>query len=967
MENNALKIYLFSVALVLAYLIFVMTGENRTRLLATKVNSIIPDAFVPESDLQYLEPNPSSIVHIAMLDWALLDMQRPAPPNPSGSEHSLKSLDLNSSADGIVLRHDTSIVLASASVVQPIAEVEPTLGEREVAEEAIQEQIAECSSQNIDQDTVESHQSSLARPQVSDFDAALFRSASVLDNASSLFMHEEDVLQDSGESITAAGWANAAEQYTDMPSTGTSAPEPELIRTENLMASALSADANATKDAIQISDQPILLHVPKLYWPRAESLCRDLTELADFEITQEWAVQTLNLLKILESIEINPCSGVQSILRQLEEQVVFGNNLLRSFDAEILQQPAWYELYAIIVRANHGLERRLHVWWYVSSLSQLNLDVHPAPHPHAVLNSLDSAYARLRPYKNLPDWAEYFEFERLSKAYSIEPSTPAQRQLVARRVYGRVTSPCLTDAQRKFCREILGDQLIHKLQDACCQNVDFHRLLSTIEAYESEACGVNLFNLNSEFLNLQYSRHIEFNRFARVLDNIYRNANIRICISPEFVNRTLPRQPEISEPMTDRMLGAQVLGNNRIQNRLNVDFIPHPEELRLRLTTNGTVLSRTRALHSGFTFHNSGNSRFTGVSEIAITKSGLTSDVAQVSASTSQLLLGIRSRFDELPLLGWAARNLAEQQQRNSASVANRLVEEKLKNMTKARFEEEVGGQLEVARELFLQRVITPLNLLELEPTPIELQTSQDAAVIRYRIAGRDQMAAFEARPDSVPGNLLNMQVHQSAINNLLGKMNVNGQRFTPDEFVEHFKDLMGSHQHLRYEKKSHEHDARLTFAAIEGIHVGFINQRVELTLNLSQFSLGKTQRWRNISVTGIYIPQVDGLKIHFVQDPERGLRLNGHRLGIADELALRTVFNTAFPESFSMPSLDELVPPQIPMDDLVISQLVFNNGWVGISISSISQPVGEQHNSHSRNRRQEFHRFSNSGLRVLR
>ncbi len=672
----------------------------------------------------------------------------------------------------------------------------------------------------------------------------------------------------------------------------------------------------------------------KATWPKADKLSRELEALAEYEISYEWATRTLNVLRDLEATEIDRLDLARLAMQQVESSVLDAEQLLRAIPPQHLQTKAWRLLFARILRTKYDLSRRLQGWTSVIDLMDSPLFEPNLPHPSAVVNSTLASMGQLRLYANHETWTEYFELERLEKFYSDDRFTEAHRQLVARKVLGRITSPNLTEEQQRFATEILGDRLIDQLRDISSQSVDVQKLLNTIEAYESDPQGASLFYMNSEFQNLYFSRLPQYQVAASSLDNIYRNANIRITVSRELINRALPTQAEANEPTTDRILGAQVFANNRIQNRIHVDFVPHPEQLHFRLMTNGTVFSRTRALHSGFTFHNSGNSRFEGISEITLTKQGLLADSARVSASTSQRLLGIRSNFDKVPLFGWAARQLAEQQQRSSAPIANRLVEEKLKNMTRSRVDEEISERLNQAQTLFLQQVITPLNLLELEPTPIELRTTQDEAIVRYRIAGRDQMAAFTARPEADPGNLFSMQIHESAINNLLGKININGKRFTAKEFVEHLRELIGPTDFMANASPAKNPDADFTFASIEGIHVAFNDDKLELSLNLAQLNLGKSQRWRNFTVTAIYIPRVNGLNIRFIQDANCGLRLGGSRLGIADEVSLRTVFNSTFPESFSVPPLTQVAPAHIHLADLEISQLVFSHGWVGVSLS---------------------------------
>jgi len=131
--------------------------------------------------------------------------------------------------------------------------------------------------------------------------------------------------------------------------------------------------------------------------------------------------------------------------------------------------------------------------------------------------------------------------------------------------------------------------------------------------------------------------------------------------------------------------------------------------------------------------------------------------------------------------------------------------------------------------------------------------------------------------------------------------------------------------------------DVRFKFAIRDGIRLEFSDNQVVITVSLAQLQLDNGQTWKDFIVAAFYRPVVSNNRIQFVLDQKRGLSLQGRKLGIGDEIALRTIFNSIFPESYTAPPVEELFPPNLDLQGLQISQLVFDNGWLGFSLSQLA------------------------------
>lgn len=686
--------------------------------------------------------------------------------------------------------------------------------------------------------------------------------------------------------------------------------------------------------------------VPVKTWPGSVSLQSELDYLLQFQLTYPAANSTQIALASLNSTALSNRVEAKSTIQQFRRSISELDQTLDSFTSEHLSFPEWSDLYAATVRTRLKLARRVTLWdeilFHMESVNGQDQE-RVLESEQAILNLVQNAMQSLHMTGGFEEWNNYLLLDKIENVYSNEKFKHIHRQAIARKFLARIESSALNDQQYRFALSILSQPLIEFLTKVAAENVDHQNLLELLESYEAEPFGQAAYNLNATYQGLYFSRKPADQRLASAIDSAYRNANFRIGISDDLLNRWLP-QPDVSkEPVRDRILGAQVFGDNRITNQLSVGLQPDPQRINVYLQTAGTIWSRTRAHHSGFIFHNSGNSTFQGRSNIVVDKNGVYANSAQVKANSNQDLLGIRSNLDSIPVFGWAARQMAERQQRSKAPIANRTAEQKIANMTRTRFNEEVNRAIGQMRGQFEQRVLMPLNSLELNPTAVELATTRDEVVVRYRLAGLEQMGSFSARPQPVPGNLMNMQLHESAVNNLISKMELNNKKFTAEEFLFYMRDLMGAHALNSLPTIPEDHNAEFTFASRDGVHLAFDENRVRISLNLRRLKLGTRQLWKNFRVSASYIPVTDGQQLQFMFDPERGISVKGSSLSVGDQLALRTIFYSIFPESHTMPSIAQMVQsPGMNNVDLTITQLVFSHGWLGISMG---QTQGVQQN----------------------
>ncbi len=494
----------------------------------------------------------------------------------------------------------------------------------------------------------------------------------------------------------------------------------------------------------------------------------------------------------------------------------------------------------------------------------------------------------------------------------------------------------MTDAQRERFQPYFANEVLEEIHDAASGDVDHSRILKLIEGLEQTSRGDWATYLNRQYQNLLWSNDPIAQELAGTIDSHWRNANFRIAINERMLNQMLPQVPATTEPVSERLSGAKISGQSLIQtDQLKIALIPNPNEISLAIETLGQVTSDTVAKRSGFTFQNHGFADFKVFQKLAFSRTGVTSEAPQATSSARQKLISLRGSYDRVPLLGWLSRKIAKKKADESAPEANALTRKRVETGAKQRVESEVNQMVNQFRRGLHQHVLSRLISMDLEPETVQLSTSKERIVGRYRIAGRDQMAAWQPRPTDFESDLLTVQIHQSAMNNLVHRFGLNGQEFDVTSFGKHIEQVTG----IPYTQKEGSTEATFKFDKYDAIRVDFEDGIASVKFKFKSFQIGNGRPWKDISIRANFEPTYMGSRIvlarnnPFVVEAKRKSTLR-----LADEIAIRAAFTVIMEKQYSVDLLPAVVREKVPALALGINQLTLAKGWCGVTFENSSE-----------------------------
>ena len=658
-------------------------------------------------------------------------------------------------------------------------------------------------------------------------------------------------------------------------------------------------------------------------WVSTQILNESLDQFLEQPITADWASETKQQLEAFAAADQTTQQRIEHLARLVQQHRSI-EQLYQSVGQASLAENDRQRVLAQLQQLNYQLTRRIATWSAIVDLVEHNVD-NSTQQP--VASQLDLARINKQ-------WSRYLLLNELEAAFTPSADDEKAKQSAARATLARIYSPSLQPAQANYLQRVFSPAEIQLLKSHASQKVDSSSIANRLELYESDATSRSGYLLNNVLQDLIWSDDPAYQHAAQVIESHYRNANFRLTISQAFLNRLLPELPTIAEPVSETVQGALVSGRSRVSNEINVALIPDDQQLKFQIQTRGHVQADTVARTRSFRIMNQGQANFQVYKQISVNRNGIDSSQPAYATSTSnQMLVGIQSKLDNIPLFGSIARRAAEREVRKQSPENNQKFRRKVAQSAEIRVEEEIAKQVDIVSQAATEKLLKPLVALDLEPTPLQLSTTNSEIVIRYRLAGRDQMAANTARPKIDTQSMLGMQMHQSLLNNLIARLGLKGETFTGPELAEHLQNVLGVS--TKTQANDEHQDAIFKFAALDPIQLDFADNRVNIVINLDSLKIGKSAKpIRRLSVTAAYAIEADGMHVRLTQD-DTGTRATsrGKRMRLGDRAVISTVMQMLFEPSYSINMLPEQFRNRPQAQSLVISRLVVHDGWLGVEM----------------------------------
>jgi hypothetical protein len=583
-----------------------------------------------------------------------------------------------------------------------------------------------------------------------------------------------------------------------------------------------------------------------------------------------------------------------------------------------------------LLRSGYAIVRRIVVWQQVYAIAAAQGDVAPVIDSQAWDHALAAIDGHLSTTGAALAWRKYLLIDDARRRFDPSVCSPGEQRQLARDILHRLHSTQLSRDQEQFLRSGPIETFEKQLRLRAAETPDLVALLAAIEHFEHEGYAAEAHGLAGEYDRIRWSEDTAVLDLAETVNAYYRNANLRVAISSALVNRMLPRSQQMYEPVKDTILGAQVQGDSHTSTQLRLVLVPDSHRWNIGLEAVGEIASNTSSSKGPATFHQDGVSFFRARKRVTVDRRGIRLQNAEAAANANNNLDTFETDFDGIPLFGSLVRAIARNQYETSQPAAKVEVEGKIVWRATSQLDREVTEKIEKSKQDFQTKIVDPLRDLELEPTAVDMETTAERLIGRYRIAGRKQVSAHTPRPQAPGDSLLSVQIHQTALNNVLEQLGLAGRRV---ELRELYKEMTDRFSQEKVEIPDDlPENVFVTFADEDPVRIDCQDGRVRLQIRLKELSQeGTRNRWTNFTVRGYYAPVADQLDANL--EREGVIELIGDRLRIGDRIALSGIFGKVLSRNRKLNLVNKQLALAPELKDLQVTQFVIHDGWIGVAL----------------------------------
>ncbi|GAB5402371.1 MAG: hypothetical protein Aurels2KO_06020 [Aureliella sp.] len=620
----------------------------------------------------------------------------------------------------------------------------------------------------------------------------------------------------------------------------------------------------------------------------------------------------------------NSLGNAQQLAQLAEQAVTLGESLESYSHAKQMLAVAY------------ALQRRVDVWLAIQAcLDPTSIALTRVSSTDiardALQRSLAAVEARLSETGNEEHWQQYLLIDQLNTWVKSDKKIWAEGNDLALNALSRLRWERLSDVQREFLSQEEFQQLAAHLEAWSRDPVDYRQMLIDLEQLEFAPLDRNLSSLAGAVQVLRTSPEPAQQKLAAALNNHYRNANIRLCVSRELLESFLPESEIEVRPIRRRILGADTAGDSTVHTKLHLQFNPSEDSWDVGVGVTGDVYANTASSKGPATFHNTSMAQISSLRYLRMNPMGYSISSEPTNVQSREYLRKMSTDFDGLPVVGDFVRLIVREQFDQKRSLAQRISRRIMADEADTEFDRRLNEGLSKAEEELQQRITGPLHRLKLDPMVVSMGTTEQRLDIRYRVAGRHQMASHNPRPRAPSDSLLSMQVHQSTINNTIANLNLGGKTWTLAELAEKMGQVLGqTNWQLGDDVPG---DATIRFAESRPAYVDIENGLLRLTLRIQQFQRGDKPAIGRLIVTSSYMPVADGLSAELIRSGSVEIKF-ARNTPLAQRLLARTIFAKVFVSRPRIALISEKWQADERAQGLAVSQLELRDSWLSVAIS---------------------------------
>jgi len=318
-------------------------------------------------------------------------------------------------------------------------------------------------------------------------------------------------------------------------------------------------------------------------------------------------------------------------------------------------------------------------------------------------------------------------------------------------------------------------------------------------------------------------------KLAQLTRAAFAGVNVRLRIGSQFVAAGFQKEINETLDVNEMILGTKVVGDGSLVGTSDAELVDSSGRATIKVIADAVIETYTDGRQAMVTVKNHTEGTLKGEKQILFAAEGITTTPARSKANLKAEISDVK--INAGPLVSRVARGQVDSRKQSSQAEAARRAERRMNGQ----MDERIDANIATLNARY-QKIRGTADKTGLFPRVWNLSSTPELVDWSILLGNTYQPSAPLSAPETKASNGLTVQVHQSALNNMLAIL-LAGRYIDEEKFAERITEFLGEAPKF-LERKTDETPAKVSFGQRIPIDVLFIDNKIRVVVNLNDIQV---------------------------------------------------------------------------------------------------------------------------------
>ena len=265
----------------------------------------------------------------------------------------------------------------------------------------------------------------------------------------------------------------------------------------------------------------------------------------------------------------------------------------------------------------------------------------------------------------------------------------------------------------------------------------------------------------------------------------YFNHNVHVTLSEDMLSRFMSDYSTRKGTIAECILGAWVTGSQVTNASVSVDIKHSTGRGHFMLLLNGKTSSNTQGRRKPATIFTRGRHTFLIKAPVFFNGETLSTTPATIDVNANNQTVDVKTDLDGVPLFGHLARSIARRKAKEKRGQSEYIAAQKIAKRALPEFITELNDRLSEGNASIQEDLFAGLHNKGVGPDSISSRSSESHLAVSSRTMGTARLGGTAQPFAPLPSRGVAVQMHETAINNVIDGLEFGGRSIREDEFLD--------------------------------------------------------------------------------------------------------------------------------------------------------------------------------------